>query len=401
MRQRLALLSALGVVGLLAACTGNVSLGRTPGASSLGNTAADGGGANSADGSSATGPYGITCRAFWRASGTAADLTEQKFQFRSDAETTHQTLTFPDRTLDFDYAPATDNAAEGDLSVTVPESRSRQVYRLSKNRTPVNQFVGGFGFTGLIYANGLDLQYICEADGAAAPTHQPIPVSMNAVCQVELRTTPGGAVERRETFEIALPLATGQTFSKKIDYDDQHLEVIVEDDPEDARAMHVNLTRGNGTPTALFSQLLQLDRNATLYNQLAGTTFTGRVAIGLGTEKELSCACSARSSATGSNGSTPATCDDLAKQAYDRMNAFLESHRTCTQASDCVQVELNSTAFDACERMIASSAVDGFNATRADVDAHEGAQFQAQGCKLIAPPCAGPVAPACVNNQCQ
>lgn len=307
-------LACLSLIGLIAACQGNVSLGQAPQASTPGT-----GNGQQSDGSSATGPWGITCSTYWRAGGTGDELSKQTFTARSDA-TTSQTITYPSATIEISLAPAPDAATEALLTVNVPSQKSTQTYRISRDRRPAAQFIGDHGFTGLVYAGapasgGVDLQYICEADASTPPTRGASVTPLDVLCQVELRTTPGGAVEKRSTIvykpDVNGSPQQGETASADFGADGA-VTLQGFDDSFEGRSVIVGIaTDGQAQPGASargVRQLYQLDRNTALLNQLAGTTFSGRVTLITDTNKELSYACSARTDSTGGS-ACPAVSD--------------------------------------------------------------------------------------------
>lgn len=86
------------------------------------------------------------------------------------------------------------------------------------------------------------------------------------------------------------------------------------DDPFEGRSVVVGLGRGPQGSASNTQQLFQIDRQAELVNQLAGTTFSGLVSLVSDTNKELSYACSSRSPAS----TTPASsCPDISDQPCD------------------------------------------------------------------------------------
>lgn len=281
-----------GVLGLLAcaACTGGVSLGQANGPLGAGNADKDGGSGLNGNVGTPSGPYDVECTFYHRPS-PAAEFEEQKFTAKSDG-TAQKTITFSGYTFDLDFGPATDAATDAILSVKARERDVVQQYRLAKDTRPADQFAGGHGFTGLVYL-AQEMQYTCGAPGASAPPSGSEAVPFDIACQVELRATPGGAIEKSQILE----LKTGgtQTFTEG----DYSVAVTIFDDASEGRGMFVDAKKGAGDYAT--HQLLQINRNAAIANQLAGTTFTGRFAIGTGTNKELSYACSARSQ----GGSTP------------------------------------------------------------------------------------------------
>lgn len=282
------------LVGLLAACTGGVSLGTANGPLGAGDLQ-DGGRAD-ASGNPASGPYDVACTFYHRPTATA-EFEEQYFNARSD-QAAQKTITFSSYTFDIDLGQAADAPTDSVLSVKARDVDVVQQYRLAKNARPVDQFAGGHGFTGLVYL-AQEMQYVCSTPGASVATSQSDVAPIDIACQVELRTTPGGAIEKSEVLEFT----SGGT--KSFTEGDYNVKATIFDDAFEGRGMFVDMWKGPATSTTYAThQLLQINRNAATINQLAGTTFTGRFALGTGTNKELSYACSSRATGSGSGGAT-------------------------------------------------------------------------------------------------
>jgi len=115
-------------------------------------------------------------------------------------------------------------------------------------------------------------------------------------------------------------------------------------------------------------------------------------------------ACGATSSTSGSpsdaGGTTGASCADLGSAAQKDVAAVVEAHRSCTQASDCMNVELSASCFDSCTRSIRKDAAAALKAAQDKADQTQCAQFTSQGCKVTVPPCEPPMPAACVGGMC-
>ncbi|MCW5814277.1 MAG: hypothetical protein KIT84_24835 [Labilithrix sp.] len=266
----------------VAACTGGVNLGATSGNLGAGAGQDAGGGG----GSTPTGPYDIECTFYHRLTASS-EFEEQKVKVRSDG-TVAQTVDFPNGEfpykLEVAFGPAADAASDSLLTITTPQSDVVQQYRVAKNERPSAPFFGDHGFTGLVYLQQ-EMQYTCGVAGAEARPSGGQAVPFDVACQVELRTTPGGAIEKSAILEVK---SGGVQAFEEGDY-----KVIANmlDGEFEGRALVMDIFHGTKNPS---HQLLQLDRNNTIVNQLAGTTFTGRFAYGTGPNKELSYACSSR-----------------------------------------------------------------------------------------------------------
>ncbi len=103
---------------------------------------------------------------------------------------------------------------------------------------------------------------------------------------------------------------------------------------------------------------------------------------------------------TPSSASGSPSCSELAAAAQKDVAAVLDAHRSCTQASDCVSVELSASCFDSCTRAIRSDGTSALKAAQDKADMTQCAQFKSQGCSATIPPCAPPLAVTCKNLVC-
>lgn len=97
---------------------------------------------------------------------------------------------------------------------------------------------------------------------------------------------------------------------------------------------------------------------------------------------------------------TGSSCADLGSAAQKDVAAIVEAHRSCTQATDCMNVELSASCFDSCTRAIRKDAAADLKAAQDKADQTQCAQFTSQGCKVTVPPCAPPLPPTCVSGMC-
>ena len=135
----------LGVVLLLAAC----------------RPSPEGAGGRSAD------PFSVECQVFYRAS-MAESFAESTVTLAQGGD--HQVVEHDGLRFDAEYW---DDPYEGQsLSISVTdldtgEELVRQLYQIVRAKGLVNQFVGGHGFTGLIYvyhpSSTAEVQYFCLA----------------------------------------------------------------------------------------------------------------------------------------------------------------------------------------------------------------------------------------------
>jgi hypothetical protein len=114
----------------------------------------------------------------------------------------------------------------------------------------------------------------------------------------------------------------------------------------------------------------------------------------------VACASTTNSATTDGGGTAGSSCSDLADSARKEVDAVIESHRTCTQASDCKAIALSASCFDACGRAVRTDGESAVDAAKSKVDKAQCAQFTSQGCKLIIPPCVPPSALACTGGVC-
>lgn len=109
-------------------------------------------------------------------------------------------------------------------------------------------------------------------------------------------------------------------------------------------------------------------------------------------------ACGGTSSS--SSGGSASSCNDLAASAAQEVDAVIEAHRACTQASDCVGVALSASCFDSCSRSMRADSASALAAAKEKVAKAQCEQFASKGCKVVIPPCAPPDPIACVNGTC-
>lgn len=111
----------------------------------------------------------ITCTAAYRAGVRMPIESEESFTLGD--EDSQQRLDFSDLSFQAQYSSGEfDNERALVLRVTEPgetEALISQLYQLGGDSGPVNQFVGGHGFTGLNYVyhpeSGAELQFWCTA----------------------------------------------------------------------------------------------------------------------------------------------------------------------------------------------------------------------------------------------
>jgi hypothetical protein len=112
-------------------------------------------------------PVSIDCQVFYRPSVTES-LSESAITLTMHGD--HEVVEFDELEFNAQYW---DDQFEGrslSISVASPDTGDeivRQLYQMDRGKSLVNQFIGGHGFTGLIYVyhpdSTAELQYFCEA----------------------------------------------------------------------------------------------------------------------------------------------------------------------------------------------------------------------------------------------
>jgi hypothetical protein len=112
-------------------------------------------------------------------------------------------------------------------------------------------------------------------------------------------------------------------------------------------------------------------------------------------------ACEGGSAATGTAGDAGPSCEDLQQSARDEVIKAFVGHAQCTDTADCVSTSLAAKCFDSCSRSVNKNFTSDVSAAKDRVNAAQCKQFEAQGCKLIIPPCPPPDPATCISNICQ
>lgn len=112
-------------------------------------------------------PLSIDCQAFYRASATES-LSESKVSLTTDGDV--QLIEFDDLGFKASYIDDGFEARALVISITDMDSGdeiARQLNQMDRGKSLINQFIGGHGFTALIYVNHPsspgELQYFCES----------------------------------------------------------------------------------------------------------------------------------------------------------------------------------------------------------------------------------------------
>jgi hypothetical protein len=113
-------------------------------------------------------PVSIDCRVFYRPSVTETLSGESAVTLTTSGD--HEIIEFDDMEFSAQYW---DDQFEGRslvISVASPDTGDevvRQLYQMDRAKSLINQFIGGHGFTGLIYvyhpSSTAELQCFCEA----------------------------------------------------------------------------------------------------------------------------------------------------------------------------------------------------------------------------------------------
>ena len=113
-------------------------------------------------------PVSIDCRVFYRPSVTETLSGESAVTLTTSGD--HEIIEFDDMEFSAQYW---DDQFEGRslvISVASPDTGDevvRQLYQMDRGKSLINQFIGGHGFTGLIYVyhptSTAELQCFCEA----------------------------------------------------------------------------------------------------------------------------------------------------------------------------------------------------------------------------------------------
>jgi hypothetical protein len=116
-------------------------------------------------------PTAITCHTAYRAGVSQPIEREEALTFSADADD-EQSVAFADMIFHAAYSSGQmDNERALNVWVTDADDTTRfqsHLYQLNRDGGPINQFVGGHGFTGLNYnyhpTSSAELQFWCEAE---------------------------------------------------------------------------------------------------------------------------------------------------------------------------------------------------------------------------------------------
>jgi hypothetical protein len=112
-------------------------------------------------------PISIDCHVFYRASSTES-FSESTIRLSRDGDVEH--IEFDDLGFNASYLDDEFDARALAISITALDSGdeiSRQLNQMDRGEPLINQFIGGHGFTGLMYvyhpSSSGELQYFCES----------------------------------------------------------------------------------------------------------------------------------------------------------------------------------------------------------------------------------------------
>ncbi len=112
-------------------------------------------------------PVSIDCHVFYRAS-TTESLRESKVRLTTDGDV--EFIEFDDLGFNASYIDDGFEARSLVISITNLDSGveiARQLNQMDRGKSLINQFIGGHGFTGLMYvyhpSSPGELQYFCES----------------------------------------------------------------------------------------------------------------------------------------------------------------------------------------------------------------------------------------------
>ncbi len=113
----------------------------------------------------------------------------------------------------------------------------------------------------------------------------------------------------------------------------------------------------------------------------------------------LVAACAA-SSGGDAKAPTVTECGEHSRPARDKVEAAIAANLTCSSDDDCQLLHIHTACFDACARPVAKAGREAVEQAMSAASDTECKAFVASGCKVIAPPCAPPEAPACRDGTC-
>lgn len=272
--------AAAGISCLVAACGGAKAIATEPAGDPSAPT--DASTSPAADGATANtdGPYAIECPFHFGPTGTA--------RLRSDRDDT-QVIGAGTSAVTVRLAPIADSAGEALLTVATDGDENRFAFRLSRTSRPPYRYIGGHGFTGLLYvhASGApNLQLWCEAKPLAGNDPPPSidadapPLPFAARCSVTRTDDAGALVDGGErTVRID---GTDAGREQTADLDAVRFGARLFDDPYEGRTFSVGLQTllPDGGIGVGHSRLMQLHRQEPLPNQLGEDHgFTGMATV--------------------------------------------------------------------------------------------------------------------------
>ena len=269
----------------LPGCNGRVT--NEPASSGSPSQVGGGRGDGGARGSTATGPYRITCSIHHRDLGAGVtEHTRTPLVFMSD-DAAEKSVELPGVGIPVraKLTPVMEEQGELiDLTIAFPRSNLEQHFVLEKDRMPPYELIGGHGFTGLNYVStpgtSVDVQFICEAsppdeerpkpppgaggDTSPEPEDLPHATPFRIRCETIVGEGPGA---QRDGF--VLEGATERTLT----VGGRRVELHLYDERFEGRSFVVRIP-------GVLQQLYQLDRTRPLANTTQGPGgLTGRTIV--------------------------------------------------------------------------------------------------------------------------
>ena len=292
-------ITRVGVVALLAmvaACGGLIDReGASSSTSSTSSSSSSSGSSSGASSSSSSssggtgGPYDIVCDWFVTPPPKPGDTTT--LAVRSDGNE-QRGLYLNGQALAAQTLPASEPDA-ATFYLRAPASTTTVTYEatLLRNEAPLEQFVGGHGFSGLFYFAGQNptrSQAICRARPASPPS-----VSSPSAPRTKFRIA-CDLFHRPDWYAqttAATPaLVLDGPFAQKFGYGAMSL-VATMVDGFDGRLLRITISRGNDE---VFAQLLQLDATMAVVNHLRGPYgLTGYIVVEHPSGEQLAYGCRA------------------------------------------------------------------------------------------------------------
>jgi hypothetical protein len=121
--------------------------------------------------------------------------------------------------------------------------------------------------------------------------------------------------------------------------------------------------------------------------------------VGFAVAGGLTAACAGSQPPAGSSGGD--VCASSQEAAVNRVEKVVSDNQTCAADADCAAIEVHTTCFDTCYRVVNTAGKGAVDRAETLVEAAECKEFHEHDCKLVIPPCAPPPgAVKCTNGKC-